>query len=427
MPWRLLVIDGADMRQAFPLIQSGRMTVGSSRKLTDICLHDLYVSRTHCQLEVADDQITVNDLDNSGGTFVNGQKVKQHDLHQGDVLRVGNSHLRLEPSDEAAPPKPVEPPKAAAPAPTPADSAHAANHAHGKLPTLPAEKLPELVGHTLGHYELASVLGQGHHGIVFRAKDLKTQHTVALKVLGAEFPANETEMQTFVNTMKARLPLRHDHLVNSLGAGKASHYCWMALEYIEGESLLQTLERIGQPGKTAWQHALRMAIHLARALDFLHQHHLFHGNITPKNVLCRLSDKHVKLGDLMLNKALEGSALQQARMESKLLAEMPYLSPEQIDPDAFVDDLTDIYSLGAVVYARLTGKPPYQAETPEETLELIAGGELVKPRKHQQVVPEPVENAIIKMLSRHQEDRYQTPAELLAELVPFAEEQEVAI
>ena len=72
-------------------------------------MHDLYVARQHCRVEVTDEHVVVNDLDNTGGTFVNGQKVKAQELHQGDVLRVGNSHLRLEPSTEAAPPKPLSP------------------------------------------------------------------------------------------------------------------------------------------------------------------------------------------------------------------------------------------------------------------------------------------------------------------------------
>jgi serine/threonine protein kinase len=410
MPWRLQVIDGADMRQAFPLVAAGRMVIGSNRKQTDICLHDLYVARTHCQLEVDGERIVVNDLENTAGVFVNGQKVKQQELHPGDVLRVGNSHLRLEPSETAAPAR-VEPS-----ADKPANGAP------------PAEAQPdELIGQVLGHYELASVLGQGHHGVVYRATDQKTNQVVALKVLAAEFPAGEAELQTFVKTMKARIGLRHDHLVNLVGAGKTHGACWMALEYIEGESLAQTLVRIGQPGKNAWQHALRLAIHVARALDYLHQHHTFHGNLTPQNVLIRLSDKVVKVGDLMLTKALDGSALQQARIEEKLLAEMPYLSPEQANPDAFVDELTDLYSLGALVYARLTGKPPYQGETPEETLELIAEGPLRKPREYQAAIPELMEKAVLKMLARHQEDRYQTPAELLGVLEPFAEEAGVAV
>src|SRR5262249_54228436 len=153
----------------------------------------------------------------------------------------------------------------------------------------------------------------------------------------------------------------------ALGAGRSHRYCWTALEYVEGENVAQTLERIGKPGKNAWQHAVRLAVHVGRALDFLHQHHLFHGNITPRNVLVRLADRHVKLGDLFLEKALDGSSLQQMRLEDKLLAEMPYLSPEQINAGAFVDHLTDMYSLGAVVYARLTGQPPFQGTTPEET------------------------------------------------------------
>src|SRR5262249_49559080 len=157
-----------------------------------------------------------------------------------------------------------------------------------------------------------------------------------------EFPKGAGEMQRFIEGLKKVLPLRHAHLVNLFNAGKTGPYCWIALEYIEGESVAQALERLGT--KPNWKHALRLAVHGARALDFIHGQRLLHGNITPQNLLVRLSDKVVKLADLMLAQGLEGSALQAATLEFKLLAEMPYMSPEQVDPNAFVDHLSDIYS-----------------------------------------------------------------------------------
>jgi serine/threonine protein kinase len=413
MTMRFLVIDGADQGRSFPLIDEGILSVGSSRRNTDICLHDLHVRRVHCQIEIEGGRVVVTAEEDSASTYVNGQAVRQQLLHPGDVLRVGNSHLRLQLDDdeeeEAAEEEEAE-------AEAPVDT---------KLPHLPHARLGELSDHTLAHYKVGAVLGQGHCGVVFRARDLKGGQTVALKVLSPEFPKGAGEMQRFIDGLKKVLPLRHAHLVNLFNAGKTGPYCWIALEYIEGESVAQALERLGT--KPNWKHALRLAVHGARALDVIHGQRLLHGNITPRNLLVRLSDKVVKLADLMMSQALEGSALQAATLESKLLAEMPFLSPEQVDPNAYVDQLSDIYSLGAVVYARLTGQPPFKGASPEETIALIREGPLLKPTKHNPAIPVALETTVVKMLARQQEHRHPTAADLLKELERIAVKEDVPV
>jgi serine/threonine-protein kinase len=442
----LQVIDGADQGSFFPLPDEGVFLVGASDKHSDICLHDLYVKRVHCRLAVRGGKVVVSNLEDAAVTYINSQPVKEQELLPGDVLRVGNSHLRLQtreqsPGGEEGPPgavanDPVE-------GPTP-------------LPRLPPERLTELANHPFGHYRVGEVLGRGHSGVVFHAHDRKAERGVALKVLSPRFPANDAEMQRFARVCKTVLPLRHPHLVNLVGAGKTGPYCWVAREYVEGESLAGVLARGGKPN---WKQALRVGVHVGRALTFIHRYQLHHGNITPANVLLSLStkdrqagstkdrqagstkdrqagstegrqasaDKVVKLADWLLAMALEGSELHQGILETKLLAELPYLAPEQVTPNAFVDRLADIYNLGAVVYARLTGRPPFQGGSPEETLEQIHEAALVRPAQYHAGIPGAFEAAVVKMLARHQVDRYQTAAELVAELEGLAAEEMVAV
>jgi serine/threonine protein kinase len=418
MATHLLVIDGADQGRFFPL-SDGLVTLGSSRRNADICLHDLYVRRIHCELEVEGNHIMVREGEDHGGTFVNGQQITQCQLRPGDVLRIGNTHLRLDLGERADETEVDEVEEVEEAAPRPIEA--------GKLPRLPRERLPELTDHMMSHYEVGALLGQGQTGAVFRARDQKNGHTVALKVLSQEFPQNSQEMQRFAQAMKTVLPLRHKHLANLYNAGKSGPYCWLALDYVEGESLSQVLERIGQGVKLNWKHGLRLAIHLGRALEFIHRNHLVHGNITPQNILIGHSDKVVKLGDLMLAQALEGSALQAQVAEAKLLAELPYMSPEQTDPAAYVDSLSDIYSLGAVVYARLTGRPPFHGDTPEETIAQIHEGKLVRPRKVQGDIPDALERVVMNMLARQQENRSADLGELLKVLEQIAEQEEVPV
>jgi serine/threonine protein kinase len=404
MPLRLLVIDGADHGRFYLLPETGITLVGNGQKHADICLHDLYVTRIHCELAVEAGQVTVTARDSPAGTLINGKKITEQGLRPGDVLRVGNSHLRLEFAEDASVWGQPE-----------------AEEEDEKPAKGGAVKLEDLGGHTLAHYELGAVLGRGQCGIVYRARDIKTDHEVALKVLDVDFPKNDPEMQAFIKILKARLPLSHPNLVTLLGAGKSGSFCWIALELVEGENLAHVIERHRTAKKIKWRRALNVALDVGRALAFLHQHHLVHGNITPNNILIQEMNEAAKLNDLLFQTALEGSALQQKTMEQKLLAELPYLAPEHVDPQpALVDELSDLYSLGVVVYAVLTGRPPFAGDSPEDTIQQILDGQPIKPKKLNKAMPDEFQAAVTKLLARHPEDRYPSAALLVADLEKLA-------
>jgi serine/threonine protein kinase len=232
---------------------------------------------------------------------------------------------------------------------------------------VPPERLVDLAHHVLGHFELGPVLGKGVHSVVFRARDVKDNNVVALTVFSPEFPQRDEELQHFVHAMKPLPKLSHPHLV------------------------------------------------------------LMHAHVVPANVMIRLSDKLVKLADLLVSQALAGSRLQLARQKAQYVVELPYQAPEQTYPDAFVDSLSDVYGLGAIVYARLASRPPFTGATPEETLHLIRHGSLVKPSHYQESIPEALEKAVVRMLARHQEDRYQTMREVVTDLETIAEEEDVEL
>src|SRR6266404_6866728 len=100
MPKRLHIIDGADKGRIYTLPEAGTVIVGNSHKNTDICVHDLLASRVHCEFQVDGDVVTVNDLEDSSGTFVNSQKIKQQPVALNDVIRLGNTFMRLEDAAE---------------------------------------------------------------------------------------------------------------------------------------------------------------------------------------------------------------------------------------------------------------------------------------------------------------------------------------
>jgi pSer/pThr/pTyr-binding forkhead associated (FHA) protein len=443
---RLLVIDGADQGQVFILPETGTVTLGKDRKHADIILHDLYVARAHCRLKIFGDKVEVID-DDAHGLQINGKKTLRQELGMGDVLRVGNTHMRLEAvvaGEEFA--------KIAGTGPPPVDvdedepveltvvdeteEGAGAEEDAEEEDVLPADaseavkllaawrvKLSGLSGQTFGHYKLGDVLGRGRCGVVFRAEDARNGQAVALKVFSPQFPQGNEELQRFAAGMKSLLPLRHKNLAALIGAGKTGTYTWVAREYVEGESAAQIIKRQAKKEKYDEQRACRVAVQVGRALEFARQQRLRHGKVAPANVLVRKGGQLIKLADLMLGGVLEGSQLGRAVLEHRPAWELGYLAPEQADPEAFVDELCDIYGLGAVVYALLTGRPPFVGDSPDEVLELLRGSARApRPSTMNPEVPPALEKVVMKMIARRQEDRYQTPAEMLADLKPVAAE-----
>jgi serine/threonine protein kinase len=410
MPRRLVVIEGADQGQSFRLPPKGTLLIGNSRKHCDICLNDLVVARVHCHLEIDGDGVLVRPLDTPTGVLVKGARVGEFQMHPGDVFRAGNTHLRLEESDGT---EPVVTP----------GTAQRTEEAW-KLVPLPMERLGELSGHPLGHYQLGEVLGVGHYGVVFRAKDLKKHEAVAVKVLAATFPANQGEIDQFVRVIKQFLPLRHPNLVALTAAGKNGPYFWLAQDLVEGESLTSVLEYLRTSAKIKWKRAWRVAVGLARVLDFLRTHHIVHNNITPRNIIIQASDGQPRLNGFFLTRALAGSKLQEDVLEKKVLAELPYLSPEQTDPEATPDDLSDQYAAGVVVYALLTGRPPFEGDTPADLVERIRSELPDNPKKYQRGIPDEFKAIVLKMLSKRPEDRYPAPAALMEDLLRLAEHEQ---
>jgi len=406
---QLLVIAGPDQGRVFPLQEGKSLSVGRGQN-TETRLKDPQVSRVHCQVTIEGRKIMLLDSGSTSGTLVNGKRVSQQELKPGDVIQIGSTQLRvnLEGSPEAS--------TVVVESPTPKPMAER------------AEQLGELVGQSLSHYRIDSTLARGQSGMVFKAHDTKEDRATALKVLWPEFSRNDEEMQRFIRAMKTMLPLRHANLITLYGAGKSGGYCWIAMEFVDGESLKQVIQRIGTAGMLDWRPALRVAVHIARALLFAEQQQIIHRNIKPDNILVRSSDKMTKLGDLMLAKALEGTMVEQITRPGELVGDVAYMSPERTrGGSAVVDGRADIYSLGATLYALLTGRPPFEGDSLPETILKIRQEDPVKPKKYQLSIPDMFEGTVTKMLAKRPDDRFGTAGELLEELERVAKFQGMSL
>jgi serine/threonine-protein kinase len=335
----------------------------------------------------------------SGGTLVNGKAVKKHLLKIGDVVQVGDTQLRLQVGDYHL------------------DVALA--HGPAKPAAVPAarqEQLEALSGCQLAHYDVGPVIGTGSSSIVFHATDTGDNRPVALKVLRPEFSRDEEEMQRFIRAIKTVLPLRHPNLVTLHGAGKTGPHCWMAMEYLAGENMTEVIARIGVAGMLDWRYGFKVAVHVARALEYAHGQQILHRNVAPKNILLEAPTKTVKLGDLMLAKALEGTRAQQITRPGELVGDVTWMAPERTRGTDDEDGRSDLYGLGATVYALLTGRPPFTGATLVEKITRIRQTEPEKPTKFQMSIPARFEGVVLRLLAKDPAGRHATAAELLADL-----------
>jgi serine/threonine protein kinase len=370
----------------------------------------LQISRVHCEVQVAGGQLRVVDNESASGTFVNGRRVTESDVRLGDVVQIGNTQMLFQPASahdqstlmRTAPDRHAPPPLADDPS-------------------------ANMTGQTLSHYDVGPLLARGQNGTVYKARDNRDGKTVALKVLNEMATDTDEEVQRFIRAMKTVITLKHPNIVAVHSAGKNGPVCWFAMEYVEGESLTQIIQRIGTIGMLDWRYALTVAVQIARALEAAHEQQIVHRNVTPENILVRKEDRVAKLGDLMLAKALEGMHAKQVTRPGQLVGALAYMAPERTRDDAAVDTRSDIYGLGATVYALLTGRPPFEGMSLVETIQKIRSAEPVKPRKFQLSIPDLFEGSVLKMLAKRPEDRFQTPTELRKDLERVAKYNGVAL
>lgn len=407
MDVRLSVIAGPDQGRSF-VIPTGKLHLIGRGQETNTQLRDPSVSRLHCQILNMAKAITLKDSRSASGTYVNGLAVAEQGLRLGDVIRVGDTELRLEPmhsADERTIPPRRAPIVSAPSASTPTET----------------RDLNHLLGYTFHRFQLGKAVVKGKTGTIFRAHVDRSSQCVALKVLWPDLTRNRAEMKRFVRTMKLLKPIQHPNLVRLINAGirepegnTKEPLCWYAMEWVDGEDLRSVIRRIGTAGMLDWQTAFRVMLQVAQALEAAFDHGFVHRNISPENILlCK--NGIAKLCDLMLAKALESSAGEQITRPGELLGEIPFMSPERSRGEP-QDCRSDMYSLGATVYALLTGKPPVTATNMAEMLDQIQRLDPAPPKTVQLAVNDQFQAIVMKTLAKRTDERFQTPSELLSEL-----------
>lgn len=215
-----------------------------------------------------------------------------------------------------------------------------------------ADNIPSVVG----NYEILEKIGQGGMGKVYKARHTFLDKLVAFKVLNHLAHQNQNYVTRFFREAKAASALNHANIIRCLDAGVLDQIYYLAMEYVEGETLASAIQK-KQFSETE---ILRIALDITRALDYASSHGIIHRDLKPENIMISTTG-NVMLLDLGLAKALGDSTL---TMEGTLLGTPYYMSPEQCRGDHQITVAADLYSLGATLYHLFTGEVPFKGENP---------------------------------------------------------------
>ena len=263
----------------------------------------------------------------------------------------------------------------------------------------------------IGGFEILYKIGQGGMGTVFKARQVSVDRIVALKVLPQKLAKNKRFVTRFLREAQSAAQLSHPNVVHAIDVGNADGYYYFAMEYIEGRNLGDLRK---SKGKLSERRALEIARDVARALDCAHQAGLIHRDVKPDNVLIT-PDGTAKLADLGLARQTDpGDA--SVTIAGTAIGTPYYISPEQVRGDLDLDGRTDIYSLGAMLYHLLVGKPPYAGNTAPETMAQHITEPVPDLRKAGTEFSEATAAIIGRAMAKQREQRYADARELLEDI-----------
>jgi serine/threonine protein kinase/WD40 repeat protein len=289
---------------------------------------------------------------------------------------------------------------------------NAAGAADGETPPLldflaPSDK-PGSLGR-LAHYEIREIVGQGGMGIVLKAFDEMLHRVVAIKVMAGQLAANATARRRFIREARAAAAVSDEHVVTIHAVEEADGIPYLVMQYVAGVSLQDRLECHGPP---ELPEILRIGIQTASGLAAAHAQGLIHRDIKPANILLENGVERVKITDFGLARAAADASVSQ----SGVVAGTPnYMSPEQARGEA-VDQRSDLFSLGSVLYALCTGRPPFRANSTVAVLKRVCEETPTPIRDTNPEIPNWLAAIIETLHAKDPAERYQSAAEV-AELL----------
>lgn len=260
-----------------------------------------------------------------------------------------------------------------------------------------------------GRYELIEKIGEGGMAIVYKAKCRLLNRYVAIKVLRPEFTKDEQFIENFRRESQAAAGLSHPNIVSVYDVGQEGNIHFIVMELVDGKPLSKLIE---EKGRLDYKEAIGIIRQVASALSLAHKNQIIHRDIKPHNILITNTGT-AKLADFGIAKAVSASTI--IGGNNKVMGSVHYFSPEQAR-GAYVDERSDIYSLGIVLYEMLTGKVPFDGDNPISIALMHINDPMPSITKELAGLPPQLEKIIMKATDKYQTNRYRTADEMIEEL-----------
>lgn len=260
-----------------------------------------------------------------------------------------------------------------------------------------------------GRYELIEKIGEGGMAAVYKAKCRLLNRYVAIKILRPEFTKDAQFVENFKRESQAAAGLQHQNIVSVYDVGHEGNIHFIVMELIDGKPLSEIIE---EKAPMDYKQCIEITRQVAAALSLAHRNNIIHRDVKPHNIMVT-RDGIAKLADFGIAKAISDSTL--VTETSRVIGSVHYFSPEQAR-GAYVDERSDIYSLGIVLYEMLTGQVPFDGDNPVQVALMHINDEVTPPSKLVPGIPPALEKLVMKATDKFQTNRYANAEELMEDL-----------
>lgn len=266
-----------------------------------------------------------------------------------------------------------------------------------------------MIGTVLGNrYEILTEIGSGGMAKVYKARCRYLQRIVAVKILKEEFREDSEFLKRFDTEAQAAASLTHPNIVQIYDVGRDHNKYYIVMEYVDGITLKEYIEN---RGNLEWREAVNISIQMCSALSKAHSRNIIHRDIKPHNIIMT-SDGVPKVADFGIARSVTSDT---STMKIDTVGSVHYSSPEQAR-GGYTDEKSDIYSIGVTIYEMVTGKLPFDGETPVAVALKHITEEPILPSTIKPCIPQALNQIIIKAMAKSKQERYETVSELINDL-----------
>ncbi len=414
------VIEGPHAGTGFTFEEHDTLFAGRLTKAQLRLEKDLHFSRHHFRIEVNPPTCFLMDLNSRNGTFINGERVKERFLRDGDVISGGRTKMVVSIFDPKASATDLADQTLITDAPNPPDIERG----------LPVPSRQNAVQKNLAPvesglpiappgYEFHKKIGEGDLGIVYRASRLSDQELCAVKMLSPAAHSDENAIQAFLREASVLNQLQHPHIIRLLDMGAVGRNVFLALEYVHSISWPRLVSRYTSEKRIRIACALMSQI--LGALEYAHARSLVHRDVKPGNILIVKKENKLlaKLADFGLAKQYTTAGMSQVTRDGDVLGSLPFMSPDQFLNSREAKPTCDIYSAAATLYWMLTGHEPIPIEGHPCKFLAILEDPPTPIRQHNPAIPEPLARVVHRALEKTADKRFASASEMRYSLRPF--------